>query len=68
MTRWLGLLLTTWLFATGCVTHLAPNPMGKHRYETLDWIGPLEDAQALGQELDRPVLMILAAGSRTGLC
>jgi len=56
------------LWASGCVTHLAPNPFSAQRIETLTWVEPLDEASATGRALDRPVLLVLAAGDREGFC
>jgi hypothetical protein len=68
----LGLLLTLLtllgLPTAGCLTHVPPNALSPHRYESLPWAADLDEAMARGRSADRPVMLILVSGARSGFC
>lgn len=66
--RALFLTLSLFLALPGCATHVPPNGLSAHHYERLPWAADLDEAMARGQAEDKPVMLILVAGARSGFC
>jgi hypothetical protein len=53
------------LLLAGCLTHLAPR---SRAHQAIDWQTEYEAARVRAMQLQRPILVVLAAGERDGLC
>jgi hypothetical protein len=68
MRRLAALPLFVVLLAAGACTHTPPPARGDRGYLRIGWMPSWNAARAEAARLDRPLLVVLAAGQLDGLC